>query len=65
MRNSRIPLRVNNATDAEEIRWTFDGKAVDSKDGYFTITEAGELKAYVTWKDGSTEVIMKEIVIAE
>jgi M6 family metalloprotease-like protein len=65
IRNSRIPLRVNNATDAEEVRWTFDGKAVDSKDGYFTITDAGELKAYVTWKDGSTEVIMKEIVIAE
>ena len=61
---SRLPLRVSNASDAAEIRWEFNGNAaVPEGDGYFTVTRSGELKAFVTWEDGTQETIMKEIII--
>ena len=63
---SRIPLRAYNVTDAASVHWTFEGKGISiAEDGYFTITSNGVLKAHVTWDDGSTDVLMKEIIIAE
>lgn len=61
---SKIPLRVYNATDAAEIIWTFNRKQIKpGGDGYFQIKEKGTLKAHITWKDGSEEIIMKEIIV--
>lgn len=63
---SRIPLRAYNVSDAASVHWTFEGKGISiAEDGYFTITSNGVLKAHVTWDDGSTDVLMKEIIIAE
>lgn len=63
---TKLPLRVHNASQAEEIRWTFDQKALDNiNDGYFTITSSGTLKAYIMWEDGSIDIIMKKIIISE
>lgn len=59
---TRIPLRLYNTAGAEEIRWTFNGTAITPEpDGRFTITAGGTLKAYVIWKDGSMDIIEKNI----
>lgn len=63
---SRIPLRVYNASDAATIYWTLDGKGIRiGKDGYYTLTSGGTLKAHLTWNDGRTEVLLKEIILSE
>ncbi len=60
----KLPLRLYNAEDAAETEWTFNGKTVSvGGDGYFTVSESGTLKARIYRKDGSEEVIMKEIII--
>ncbi len=65
-KGSRLPLRVYNAADAAEIRWTYDGVEVTTGgSGYFIAEKSGTLKAHIIWKDGSEETIMKEIVIGE
>lgn len=62
----RIPLHVNNAADAAEITWTFDGKTITHEgDGFHTLTKSGELKAVVQWEDGSSDIIIKNIQISE
>lgn len=61
---TRIPLKLYNATNAAEIRWKFNGKKVAPEgDGYYQIKEDGTLKAYITWPDGTEEVVMKEITV--
>lgn len=63
---SKLPLRVYNAGDAAEIIWKFNDKVIRTGgDGYFTVTESGELKACIIWEDGSEETIMKEIIIGK
>ncbi len=63
---AKLPLRVYNAADAAEIRWEFNGTEIRTGgDGYFTVGTSGSLKAYVTWKDGGEEIIMKEIIIGK
>lgn len=63
---SRLPLRVYNATDAAEVNWFFNGiRIMTEGDGYYTIKEGGELKAKVTWKDGGTDTIVKQIATGE
>ena len=61
---AKIPLEVFNCPDAEQIIWTFDGKAVTvGPDGYFTVTDSGTLKATILLSDGSVETIIKEITV--
>jgi hypothetical protein len=56
---------VYNASDAEEIGWTFnDEEIVPEGDGYFTLEESGILKAIVSWEDGSRDIIEKKINIS-
>ena len=63
---SRLPLRLTNSSDAELISWTFNGKPVTvDGDMYYKVRESGTLKAHIIWKDGSEEVIMKEIIIGK
>lgn len=62
----KIALKAYNTSDAASVRWTFNGKGISAgPDGYYEIVSGGELKAYVTWEDGSTDVLMKEIILSE
>lgn len=63
VRGSSFPLYVYNSTDADEIRWTFEGKEIKLNDeGLFTVEGNGVLRAEVFYGDGSCDVIAKEIV---
>ena len=61
-----LPLRLFNAREAKEIRWTFNGSPVSAgPDCYYVVKRKGTLKAHITWEDGSEEVIVKEINIGD
>lgn len=63
--DSRIPLKVVNAMNAADIRWTFNDEVIQTEgDYYYTLTEDGILKAYITWEDGSEDVVIKEITLS-
>ncbi len=63
---ARIPLRVYNAAHAAEIRWFFNGSMISHDgDGYHTLTGSGTLKAVISWEDGSSDILMKEIIIRQ
>ncbi len=65
VQGTRIALMVYNASDAQEIRWTFNDNEINvEEDGYFTLQESGILKAYVSWEDGSEDIIEKKINIS-
>jgi len=60
--DSKIPLRVFNATDVLEVRWTLNGATIEpGADGYYTLTRSGTLKAEILHTDGTSEVIIKQI----
>ena len=59
---SKIPLRVFNATEVQEVRWTLNGRPIHPEaDGNYTLTRSGTLKAEIIHTDGSSETIIKEI----
>ena len=61
---TRIPLRVFNATDVEQVRWFFDGVRIQTDgDGGFTLRRSGLLKAEILHTDGTSEIIVKQIVV--
>ncbi|MBO8446056.1 MAG: M6 family metalloprotease domain-containing protein [Bacteroidetes bacterium] len=61
----KLPLILFNAAEAAETVWTMDGKPVKTGDnGYYMPSSSGLLKATVTYSDGSTDVITKEIRIS-
>lgn len=63
-RDSRIPLRVSNATKAVEIEWTFNDEPVSiGKDCSYKVEQSGTLRAEILWKDGSSDIIEKIINI--
>lgn len=63
---AKIPMRVYNASKAEAIEWEFnDKKSGPEGDGYFTVSEPGTLKAIVYWRDGSKDILEKNIILAE
>lgn len=63
---SKLPLRVYNSGSVARITWEFNGRAIkNGGDGYFTVSESGELKARITYEDGSEETLMKEIIIGK
>ncbi|MBR4756403.1 MAG: hypothetical protein IK076_05625, partial [Bacteroidales bacterium] len=58
-----LPLRVFNAI-GEKVSWTYDGTAVRTDgSGYYHPSKSGTLKAVVSRSDGSTEILVKEIVL--
>ena len=65
IKGNSFPLRVNNASKAEKITWKFNGRVISPKDGYFTVSESGTLKAEIYFEDGSKSVIIKEITAKE
>ena len=61
---SMVPLRVYNSSEAESVEWYFGNSKVSvGADGYYHIGSSGKLKAVIRKKDGSTDVLMKEIKI--
>ncbi len=59
---ARIPLRVFNANNPVRTEWFFNNIRIDSgSEPYFTVRNAGTLKAVVHYEDGSTETLIKEI----
>lgn len=63
---TRIPLVLNNASAAKEIKWYFDGKEIDyEKDVFFIVLGSGVLKAVLTFSDGVQTNIVKQIVAVE
>jgi hypothetical protein len=63
---SRLPLRIYNAIGAKDILWTFNGGWIcPDKSGYYKVRGNGELKAVISWEDGSKDVLVKEIKISE
>lgn len=57
-----IPLRVYNIPDAAKVRWSFDGQSIAPGDNcHYKLTRSGLLKADITLKDGSREIIVKQI----
>lgn len=65
VKGSRFPLWVNNTSDAEDVKWYFNDKEVSAPDFHFNVTESGTLKAVIYNKDGSEDVIIKEILVNE
>jgi M6 family metalloprotease-like protein len=65
-KGSIIPLRVYNSAEAVSVKWLFDGSAVKrDEDLRFKLTKSGVLQAFVTWEDGSEDVIIKKIRISD
>lgn len=61
---TKIPLRVLNATDAESVTWHYGSNVITpGKDGYYTITEGGRLKAEIIYPNGSVEIITRAIAV--
>ena len=61
---SQLPLRVFNARNCVNVRWTFDGRDIeDDGSGYWTVKNDGLLKAYIDYQDGSNEIISKRITV--
>lgn len=57
-----IHLHVVNANNAEQIQWQYNDTDISpDKDLYFRPEGSGTLKAIVTWKDGSQDIIIKKI----
>lgn len=60
---TKIPLEVYNSVN-EDVTWTFNGSPVSvGEDGLWAIPGSGILKAEVTTSNGSTEIIVKELMV--
>lgn len=63
-RGTRLPLRLYNATDAEEIEWTMDGSRISvGADGYYVPEHSGMLQATAFFPDGTEYRVSKRIEI--
>ena len=61
---TEIPLHVNNAQGTDGVDWYLGSSAISpAGNGYYPLTKAGTLKAVVTYKDGTKDIIIKEIKI--
>lgn len=61
---SLLPLRLNNASEAKEIKWFFQGEEISAEgNGYYKLNQSGELRAVVNWDEKGEEIIIKELVV--
>ena len=64
--DTEIPLRLRNAVTARSVKWTFGkDEAVPGGNGYFLLRRSGELRAEITYPDGSSETISKQITVRQ
>lgn len=64
MKGSKIPLRVYNLKEAVDVRWYFNGVEISTgESGFYSLDRDGTLKARVTYKNGTTGVLVKEITV--
>lgn len=63
-KGSRLPLRVFNAENAKEVLWYFDEHVLSSDgSGYFFTENSGNIKAVITYSDGTRDIISKYITV--
>lgn len=63
-KNAAIPLRIFNVQDYINISWFVDGKEVATgADGYYHLEKSCDLKAIITYSDGTTDVMYKKITV--
>lgn len=63
-KNSLIPLRIYNLRGAYSVQWFFDDKEIPAPAcGYYELVSSGQLKAVVTYADGSKDIIQKTIIV--
>ena len=61
---NKIPLRVMNAPGVKEVTWTLNNRAIATgPDGYYEIKSPGTLKARVSYKDGTEDIIIREVSV--
>ena len=61
---SRIPLRVFNASDVLEVQWTLNGTPIKTDaNGWYTLRRSGTLVARILYQDGTSETLLKEIIV--
>ena len=61
---SEIPMHINNAQGMDGVDWYLGNSAISpAGNGYYPLTKSGTLKAVVTYKDGTKDIIIKEIKI--
>ena len=61
---SKLPLRVFNATEVQTVEWSLDGTPiVPEADGRYTLRRSGTLRARILHTDGTTETLVKEIIV--
>lgn len=61
---TEIPLHVNNAQNTDGVDWYLGSSSIlPSGNGYYPLTKSGTLKAVVTYKDGTKDIIIREIKI--
>ena len=61
-----LVLHIVNAAKAAEIEWFYDDVSISPEaDFRFHPSKSGTLKAVVTWEDGSSDIIIKELSVEQ
>ena len=61
-----MTLHVVNASGAKEILWEYSGNKINLEaDQVFRPTGNGTLKATVMWRDGSSDIIVKDLKVSK
>lgn len=65
-RSEGFIAHVVNTSEATAYEWYLDGKPLSASEGGLVFpTHSGNLSCVVTWEDGSTDTIVKEITVSE
>lgn len=66
VRGAELPLRIFNVSDAYSAEWYMDGKRISTDgSGYYKLMRSGRLKAVITYADGSEDIIIKDVRVAD
>lgn len=61
---SKIPLRIAGIADYDGVSWSLDGEDIEvGPDCYYTVRKSGLLRADVAYRDGTHEIIVKEMIV--
>lgn len=66
VRSEGFPAHVVNTSDAMEKSWYLDGEPLELHDGCLIYPQnSGTLSCQILWKDGSTNIVAKEITLKD